>query len=57
MKDDNMSLHHHDFPIPGYLFNASGYMWLQNNPQNQTPVNNLQSLSFDITDDNDKQPH
>ena len=57
MKDDNMNLPHHDFPIPGYLFNASGYMWLQNNPQNQTPVNNLQSSSFDITNDNDKQPH
>ena len=41
MKDDNMNLPDHDFPIPGYLLNASGYMWLQNNPQNQTPVNNL----------------
>ena len=58
MKDDNMNLPDYDFPIPGYLLNTSGYMWLQNNPQNQTPANNLQSSSsFDITDDNDKQPH
>ena len=35
-----------------------GYMWLQNNPQNQTHVNKLQSSSsFNITDDYDKQPH
>ena len=45
MKDDNMNLPDHDFPIPGYLSNASGYMWLQNNPQHQTLVNNLQSSS------------
>ena len=45
MKDDNMNLPDHDFPIPGYLSNTSGYMWLQNNPQHQTPVNNLQSSS------------
>ena len=33
-------------------------MWLQNNPQNQTHVNKLQSSSsFNITDDYDKQPH
>ena len=33
-------------------------MWLQNNPQNQTHVNKLQSSSsFNITDDNDKQTH
>ena len=57
MKDDNMNPLDHDFLIPGYLLNTLGYVWLQNNPQNQTPVNNLQWLSFDITDHNDKQPH
>ena len=58
MKDHNMNLPDEDLPISGYLLNTSRYMWLQNNPQNQTPVNNLQSSSsFDIADDNDKQPH
>ena len=58
MKDDKMNLSDHNFPIPGYLLNTSGYMWLQNNPQNQTHVNKLQSSSsFNITDDYDKQPH
>ena len=42
MKDDNMNPLDHDFLIPGYLLNTLGYVWLQNNPQNQTPVNNLQ---------------
>ena len=32
MRDDNMNLPDHDFPIPGYLLITSGYMWLQNNP-------------------------
>ena len=54
-KDDNPNLPDHDFPIPGYLLNTLGYMWLQNTPQNQTPINNLQSSSsFHITDGNDK---
>ena len=58
MKDDKMNLPDHNFPIPGYLLNTSGYMWLQNNPQNQTHANKLQSSSsFNITDDNDKQLH
>ena len=53
-----MNLPDHNFPIPGSLLNTSGYMWLQNNPQNQTHVNKLQSSSsFNITDDNDKQTH
>ena len=42
MKDDNMNPLDHDFLIPGYLLNTLGYVWLQNNPQNQTPVSNLQ---------------
>ena len=58
MKDGKMNLPDHNFPIPGSLLNTSGYMWLQNNPQNQTHVNKLQSSSsFNITDDNDKQTH
>ena len=53
-----MNLSDHNFPIPGYLLNTSGYVWLQNNPQNQTHANKLQSSSsFNITDDNDKQLH
>ena len=28
MKDDNMNLPDYDFPIPGYLLNTSGYMWV-----------------------------
>ena len=44
MKDDNINLLDEDFPIPGYLLNTSGYTWLQNNPQNQTPVNNHPSV-------------
>ena len=31
LKGDQPNLPDHDFPIPGYLLNTSGYMWLQNN--------------------------
>ena len=55
LKGDEPNLPDHDFPIPGYLLNTSGYMWLQNN--NSQQGDNVQSSSsFDITDNNEKQP-
>ena len=44
MKNDNVNLPDEDFPIPGNLLDTSGYMSLQNNPQNQIPVNKQPSV-------------
>lgn len=40
LENDRLNLSDHDFPVPGYLLNVSGYMFLESNDFFEGNVNN-----------------
>ena len=55
------NLNHHDFPVPGYLLNVSGHMFLENHPidtrdhSNDSASNHDETLAYGFQNGNLKQ--
>ena len=49
LENDTPNLNDHDFPIPGYLLNVSGYMFLENHPIDTRDHSNNSASNHDET--------